>query len=129
MINMTGNSLLAKNKQGTILVEMVVSISILVIMSTTFAMAFMAQQRLLELSLCEMVVTEIVDGEMEVFLAGEWKAYPEGIHDYAVQSKAAQALPAGKFQLTRKGQDLRLEWIPEKMPKPNARIRREGVIQ
>lgn len=53
---------------------------------------------------------EIVDGEMEILVAGEWRAYPEGTHEYNVSARAASNLPRGKFVLTRTGNRLRLEW-------------------
>jgi hypothetical protein len=47
---------------------------------------------------------------MEILAAGEWRAYPEGSQPYTVHARAATNLPPGKFQLTRAGNHLRLEW-------------------
>ena len=57
---------------------------------------------------------EIVDGEMEILAAGGWKNFPDGTQNYPVQAKAAANLPPGKFQLTKTGNHLRLEWQSDK---------------
>ena len=59
------------------------------------------------------VALELVDGEMEVLAAGEGERYPDGIHDYRVNADSVTNLPPGRFQLTRAGRHLRLEWIPK----------------
>jgi hypothetical protein len=53
---------------------------------------------------------EIVDGEMEVLAAGEWRDFSEGSQPYTVHARAATNLPPGHFQLTKTGNHLRLEW-------------------
>jgi hypothetical protein len=70
-----------------------------------------------ELSLCRRyynraVAMEIVDGEMEVLVAGEWRAYANGTHPYPIHADAAKNLPAGNFVLTVHDKHLRLEWSP-----------------
>jgi len=56
------------------------------------------------------VATEIVDGEMEIVAAGEWRSLPEGSQVWIVHANAATNLPPGKFQFARNGNHLRLEW-------------------
>ena len=53
---------------------------------------------------------EIVDGEMEILQAGEWKTFPEGAQPYVTQAAARTNLPAGNLTLTKKEETLRLEW-------------------
>jgi hypothetical protein len=57
---------------------------------------------------------EIVDGEMEVLVAGEWRNFPEGAQPYTVHANAAAHLPPGRFQLTKTGRHLRLEWTSDR---------------
>jgi len=56
---------------------------------------------------------EIVDGEMEVLMAGEWRTCAPGTHEYPVHADAAKVLPSGQFLLTIKTNTVRLEWRPE----------------
>jgi hypothetical protein len=60
------------------------------------------------------VAMEIVDGEMEILAAGEWRDFPDGPQVYPVHAQAAARLPSGHFQLTKTGKHLRLEWTPDK---------------
>jgi hypothetical protein len=55
---------------------------------------------------------EIVDGEMEVLLAGGWRDFTTGIHSYPVHAHAGQNLPDGQFQLTIQTNLVRLAWQP-----------------
>ena len=59
------------------------------------------------------VAMEIVDGEMEVLAAGEWRVFPLGRQEYPVRAQAATNLPPGDFTLTRTETTLRLEWRPK----------------
>jgi len=58
------------------------------------------------------VAMEIVDGEMEVLLAGEWRSFSPGAQAYPVDANAATNLPDGKFLLTIDSGKVRLEWRP-----------------
>jgi hypothetical protein len=71
---------------------------------------------------------EIVDGEMEVLLAGEWLQFAEGPHPYPVKAASATNLPPGRFRLTRDGNRLRLEWLPEKRGNGGS-VSREGRVE
>jgi hypothetical protein len=55
---------------------------------------------------------ELVDGEMEILRAGEWRQFPRGAQGYAIRSAAAKNLPPGQFILTVEGHRVRLEWQP-----------------
>jgi hypothetical protein len=58
------------------------------------------------------VAMEIVDGEMEALMAGEWHAFTPGTHDYRVHAGAATNLPPGQFTLFVEPPKLRLRWQP-----------------
>ena len=99
--------------RGSMMLELMVAIGILATALIPLSYAFVYEQRLARAYYCRAVAMEIVDGEMEALAAGEWRAFSEGAQAYAVRGAAATNLPAGKFELTRRGQRLRLEWIPE----------------
>ena len=96
--------------RGMLLAELAVAIAILAIALLPLGYAAGSNARLFRAKYERAVAMEIVDGEMEILAAGEWRAFPEGSHPYAVNAKAAGNLPPGKFQFTRAGNHLRLEW-------------------
>lgn len=93
-----------------LMVELVVVIAILMLALLPIAYGSRLEAQAFRGSYQRAVAMEIVDGEMEILAAGEWRAQPEGTHPYAIQAAAAQNLPPGSFLLTRTGNHLRLEW-------------------
>jgi hypothetical protein len=59
------------------------------------------------------IAMQIVDGEMELLAAGEWRAYAPGSQRYPVRGGAVTNLPPGEFRLTLTHATARLEWIPQ----------------
>jgi hypothetical protein len=94
--------------------ELVVAMAILLIAVLPLGYSFVGDTRVLRATYQRAVAMEIVDGEMEILAAGEWRAFPEGAQSYVVQAGAATNLPPGRFQLTRTGNQLRLEWLPDR---------------
>jgi hypothetical protein len=80
----------------------------LAIMPLTYS--FIHERQLLRIEYFRSVAMEIVDGEMEILAAGEWRDFPDGQQIYSVHANAAVRLPAGHFQLSKTGHHLRLEW-------------------
>jgi len=100
------------NQRGGLMVEMTVAMAFLMVAMLPLAFSFAKEQRYLRSCYQRAVAVEIVDGEMEVLLAGEWRAFKDGGQEYFPRGGAMTNLPAGKFELTRTGQQLRLEWLP-----------------
>jgi hypothetical protein len=96
-----------------LMTELMVAMAILVIAILPIGYSLISDARLLRANYRHAVAMEIVDGEMEILAAGEWRAFPEGTHPYPIHAAAAVNLPPGKFQLTRTGNHLRLEWKPD----------------
>jgi mannose-6-phosphate isomerase-like protein (cupin superfamily) len=92
--------------------ELIVAMAILVIAVLPIGYSFLNDARVFRAAYQRAVVMEIVDGEIEVLAAGEWRAFPEGTHHYTIQYGASRNLPPGQFQFTRAGKHLRLEWMP-----------------
>lgn len=101
------------NSRGFLMTEMVIAMAILVIAVLPIGYSLINDTRVLRASYRHAVAMEIVDGEMEILAAGAWRSAPEGTHPYPVHAAAAENLPSGKFQLTRTGNHLRLEWKPD----------------
>lgn len=114
MVGLASQSRVVRRRRraaGSMLIaELVVAMGIAVAVLAPLSIGFVKDAHLLRAEYYRAVAMEIVDGEMEILVAGEWQAYPEGTHEYKVSARAAANLPRGKFMLTRTGNRLRLEW-------------------
>jgi len=97
------------------MVDAAVALGILAMAIMPLAFAFVHEVKLLHAEYDRAVAIEIVDGETEILAAGDWKNFSDGAQNYPVHAKAAANLPPGKFELTKNGNHLRLEW-KSKMP-------------
>jgi hypothetical protein len=93
--------------------ELMVAIAILAMVVLPLAFAWIKDARVIRGSYQRAIAMEIVDGEFEVLLAGEWRRYGQGTHDYATTARAASNLPPGRFTLTVNERRIRLDWKPE----------------
>jgi hypothetical protein len=96
------------------MMELIVAMAIIVIAMFPLAYSFMQERRLARGSYQRAVAMEMVDGEMEILLAGDWRSLPQGAQEYALHGESAKNLPPGKAMLTIAGKHLRLHWAPEK---------------
>jgi len=99
-----------KNCRGMLTTELVVGMAILVIAVLPIGYSLLNDAHALRLNYEHAVAMEIVDGEMEILAAGQWRSFPEGTNIYPVLALAATNLPPGQFRLTRTGNHLQLEW-------------------
>jgi hypothetical protein len=99
---------------GFAMAELVMAMAIMVIAMLPLSFSVNADARLFRATYQRAVAMEIVDGEIEILAAGEWRNFPEGAHPYIVHAYAAANLPPGQFLLTRTGPHLRLEWSSTK---------------
>ncbi len=103
-----------RSRRGFLMVDAVVAMAILAIAIVPLGFSFARERQVLKIEYQHSVANEIVDGEMEILAAGDWKNFPDGAQAYTVHSRAAANLPPGHFQLTKTGNHLRLEWMPDK---------------
>jgi hypothetical protein len=99
-------------KQGVALVEMLVAMGILVLVMIPLSLSFIGERREFGIYSHRAIAMEVVDGEMEILRAGEWRAVPGGAQPYTVNNPSATNLPPGRFVLTRQDRHLRLQWLP-----------------
>lgn len=97
---------------GFLMVEFLVALALVGAVLLPFAYSFAAERRIALASYQRAVAMEIVDGEMEAMVAGEWKAFPVGAQNYTPRAAALKNLPPGRFTLTVGGDRVRLEWQP-----------------
>jgi hypothetical protein len=102
------------NKQSAALVtEWVVAMGILTVVMLPLAFSFIQESKLCRAYYYKAVAMQIVDGEMEVLAAGEWRAFKPGPQEYPISATSATNLPPGIFRLTVAKENLRLEWVPK----------------
>ena len=99
---------------GLLMVDLLVAMAIFALAIMPLAFSYVRETRLLRAEYFRGAAMEIVDGEMEILVAGEWRNLPDGSQPYAVHARAAANLPPGRFQLTRTGNHLRLEWASDR---------------
>jgi len=97
-------------ERGFMMVDLFVGVAILALAIMPLAYSYVRETRLLRAEYFRGVAMEIVDGEMEILAAGEWREVPDGSQPYPVHAGAVANLPPGRFQLTKTGNHLRLEW-------------------
>ena len=102
----------AARQRGMLMVELLAAMALVIGALLPLAYSVASEKRLARASYQRAVAMEIVDGEMELLAAGEWRAFPQGASEYRVHAGAATNLPPGRFQLTIQTNRLRLEWRP-----------------
>ena len=109
-----GRSATGATSAGFLNYELVVAIAILAVAVLPLGGAWYHETKMLRAYYRDAVAVEILDGEMEVLAAGEWRSFPEGRHELKPTAQAAKNLPPGQFILTREAPRVRLEWLPER---------------
>jgi hypothetical protein len=98
------------NTRGMLMTELMVAMAILVIAVLPLGYSLVQDANQHRANYQHAVAMEIVDGEIEILAAGEWRSLSEGTHPYSVHAAAAVNLPDGEFQVTRTNNKIRLQW-------------------
>jgi hypothetical protein len=115
-------------RRGALNVDLAVAMGILVLALIPLAYTFRLEQSGLRASYHRAVAGEILDGELEILAAGEWRALPAGVQSYPTPlAAAARNLPKGRFTLTLETKRIRLEWKPDDLGKGGP-VRREVAL-
>ena len=112
---------------GMLTADLIVAMGLLVLTVIPLSFSFVREQKLCRAYYYRSVAMEIVDGEMEKLVAGDWKNYPAGKQRYEVKAEAAKNLK-GEFLLEVGGKTLRLEFVPTGNDR-GGRVAREVTIQ
>jgi len=122
MVTRTSSS--RRRTEGGLSIELIVAIALLTVAMLPVAYSFAAEKRLARAEYQRAVAMEIVDGEMEILAAGEWRAFEPGSHEYPVRAAAVTNLPPGRFLLDIETNRVRLEWRPS-VPMHGGSVARE----
>jgi hypothetical protein len=123
MVTRSQRSGARRRERGMLMTELVIAVGILGLIMIPLSVAVLEEIRMCRVYYNDAVAMEIVDGEMEILAAGEWRAFREGEHTYPVKAGALTNLPPGRFVLTRTPKVVRLEWRPEKPGHGRAMLR------
>jgi hypothetical protein len=102
----------SRNERGSLMIELVIALGILTAAIIPLGYSFAQEKRFCRVYYWRAVAMEIVDGEMEILAAGDWRSFQEGPYPYTVKCDAAKNLPPGQFVLSIRGKQLRLQWQP-----------------
>jgi len=114
-------------QSGALATECVLALGLIAIATIPLLFAFMQEATYSRSCYYRAAAMEIVDGEMEILAAGEWKEFAVGQHDYPVTASSATNLPPGRFRLSVEPKRLRLEWRPTG-GKTNNAVARERAL-
>lgn len=103
-----------RRERGALMTECVVALAILATVMLPLSYSFLQESRLCRAYYHRAVALEIIDGEMEALVAGEWRSFGQGRQHYPMRAQAATNLPPGEFALTMTNGLARLEWSPAK---------------
>jgi hypothetical protein len=101
-----------RRRSGALMTELLIAMAMLTGVLLPIAYSITSEKRLARTAYHRSVAMEIVDGEMEILAAGEWRSFTPGPHEYLVHAVAATNLPPGRFLLTVGPDKVRLEWQP-----------------
>ena len=123
-----GSTRRQRGQAGALLMELFIAMAILVATALPLAFSVTSELKAFKARYNKAVAMEIVDGEMEVLVAGEWQSFSNGTQPYIVRANAANNLPPGNFLLTVSSKRLRLEWVPQKRDQ-GGKVAREAVAK
>jgi len=115
-------------RRGFVTAELVVALGILAFAMLPLSYSFLHERQLARAYYHRAIAMEIVDGEMEILMAGAWRRFEPGSHAYKVRAESTKNLPPGQFVFTREGNTLRLEWLPERRGN-GGRVSREARLK
>jgi len=108
--------------------DVVLAVSILILLFIPFGVTSSGKLDLARRQHFEAVALQMIDGELDVLLAGERQKYPLGEHKITPPGEAVKTLPVGEFILIVKEKQLSLAWVPEKGAKWG-RVEREVTLK
>ena len=105
------------NRLAFLQLDVAVAITVLALVFIPLSVSSSGDLDLARRHYFEAVALQLIDGEMDVLLAGERRKYTTGEHRITPVGEAVQNLPEGEFVLTVHDQKLTLAWVPPKRAK------------
>ena len=105
------------NRLAFLQLDVAVAITVLALVFIPLSVSSSGDLDLARRQYFEAVALQLIDGEMDVLLAGERRKHTTGEHRITPIGEAVQNLPEGEFVLTVHDQKLTLAWVPTKRAK------------
>ena len=105
------------NRLAFLQLDVAVAITVLALVFIPLSVSSSGDLDLARRQYFEAVALQLIDGEMDVLLAGERRKHTPGEHQIKPVGEAVQNLPEGEFVLTVHDQKLTLAWVPTKRAK------------
>ena len=105
------------NRLAFLQLDVAVAITVLALVFIPLSVSSSGDLDLARRQYFEAVALQLIDGEIDVLLAGERRKYTPGEHQIKPVGEAVQNLPEGEFVLTVQEQKLTLAWTPTKRAK------------
>ena len=86
-----------RSRRGFLMVDLVVAMAILSLAIVPLGFSFARERQVLKIEYQRSVANEIVDGEMEILAAGDWKNFPDGAQAYHGPFARRRQPAAGTF--------------------------------
>jgi hypothetical protein len=99
-------------QRGMLSTDFAIAIIILMVAVIPLMLLYVQEFRMARALYHRAAVMAVVDGEMEVLIAGAWKSLPEGTSMHELSQGIIQDLPPGILRATRTPTEIRLEWTP-----------------
>ncbi|HEX7653303.1 MAG TPA: hypothetical protein VF607_07345 [Verrucomicrobiae bacterium] len=109
--------------RGFLQIDLVAALVLLTIALIPVGFAFQRERHLLQVEYQRAAIDELVDGELELLVAGGAQIIPAGEQPYLMHSRILSHLPPGHFQLTRTERHLQLAWLPDEKAGVSAVVR------
>jgi hypothetical protein len=114
--------------RGFLTTELVIAMAMFVIALVPLGVLAMREHRLARALYFRAVAGEILDGELEVLLAGGWKSLSPGTNALPVRAEATNSLPAGRFEAVFEPPRLMVQWRANKPHTGGDTYRRGQVL-
>ncbi len=99
-------------RSASVLPDLVIAIMLLGLVLLPLAHSFASQRRLLQAEMDRATMVQLVDGELEILLAGPWRKLPEGTSSLTIRTNGLVRVAAGSCAVTRSNGMVKLEWTP-----------------
>lgn len=104
----------SRRRAGFFMADLAIALGIITLAIAPITLGWLKEQRLVKNYYHRAIAMQIVDGEMEILVAGASTAIAQGSAKYQITAAAAKNLPPGDFIIHRDGKTLQLTWNPER---------------
>lgn len=108
----------SRRRTGALTTDLVVALAILAMAVLPMGVHFGRETAAARENYRRAVAMELVDAEIEILRAGEWKRLHEGTQEWNLDGRAAGNLPGSRLLAHRHDRSVRLEWFS----RTNARL-------